>query len=143
MLQKLKILIRAALITLSVMSPLVFAVPAHAQLFPNSKEEACKGANLQNTACNPGQTADAQLRINSVIAAAINILSLIVGVISVIMIIVGGLKYITSAGDSSGVNSAKNTILYAIIGLAVTAMAQIIVRFVLGRILGTPAPPAT
>ncbi len=49
------------------------------------------------------------------------------------MIIVGGLKYITSGGDSGNITSAKNTILYAIVGLIVVALAQIIVRFVLQR----------
>lgn len=64
----------------------------------------------------------------------INIFSIVVGVISVIMIIIGGLKYITSSGDSNNVTSAKNTILYAVIGLVVVAFAQIIVLFVLENI---------
>ncbi len=58
----------------------------------------------------------------------------ITGAISVIMIVIGGLKYVLSAGDSSGVQSAKNTILYAIIGLVVTLFAQVIVSFVLSKL---------
>lgn len=58
----------------------------------------------------------------------------ITGAISVIMIVVGGLKYVLSAGDSAGVQSAKNTILYAIIGLVVTIFAQVIVSFVLSKL---------
>jgi hypothetical protein len=77
---------------------------------------------------------DAQDEVNNTLRLAINILTLIVGVISVIMIIVGGLKYITSGGDSSNVQGAKNTIMYAIIGLVVVALAQIIVNFVLGNV---------
>ena len=57
----------------------------------------------------------------------------IVGVVAVIMIIVGGLKYITSGGDSGNISGAKNTILYAVIGLIFVALAQVIVRFVLAR----------
>ncbi|MBX4197631.1 pilin [Candidatus Saccharibacteria bacterium] len=53
------------------------------------------------------------------------------GVIAVIMIIVGGFRYITSGGNPESTKSARNTILYAIIGLVVVALAQIIVRFVL------------
>ena len=49
------------------------------------------------------------------------------------MIMVGGLKYMTSQGDSANVASAKNTILYAVIGLVVVALAQVIVKFVLDR----------
>ena len=58
----------------------------------------------------------------------------ITGAISVIMIVIGGLKYVFSAGDSAGVQSAKNTILYAIIGLVVTLFAQVIVIFVLSKL---------
>lgn len=73
----------------------------------------------------------AEERVNEIIQLVINVFSLVVGVVSVIMIIIGGLKYITSGGDSGNVSGAKNTILYAIIGLVVVALAQIIVRFVL------------
>ena len=64
----------------------------------------------------------------------INILLFVAGAISVIVIIVGGIKYVTSAGDSAGVNNAKNTILYAVIGLAIAVMAFAIVNFVIGRL---------
>jgi hypothetical protein len=56
-----------------------------------------------------------------------------VGFVAVIMIIIGGLKYVTYSGDSSNINSAKNTILYAVVGLVVVALAQIIVKFVLAK----------
>jgi Type IV secretion system pilin len=54
-------------------------------------------------------------------------------VAAVIAIIISGLRYVTSAGDSNSINGAKNTILYAVIGLVIVAMAQIIVKFVLGK----------
>ena len=76
---------------------------------------------------------DAAGRVSDLLRKVINIFSWIVGVIAVIMIIVGGLKYITSGGDSSNVSSAKNTILYALVGLVIVALAQFIVRFVLGQ----------
>jgi hypothetical protein len=46
------------------------------------------------------------------------------------MIVIGGIKFATSAGDASGVSSAKNTILYAVIGLVVALMASGIVLLV-------------
>ena len=61
----------------------------------------------------------------------INIFSIVVGSVSVIMIIIGGFRYIISGGDSTGVSGAKNTILYAIVGLVIVLFAQVIVRFVL------------
>jgi Type IV secretion system pilin len=75
--------------------------------------------------------------VNELITNIVNIFSVIVGIIAVIMIIWGGLKYITSGGDSGNVTGAKNTILYAIIGLIIVALAQIIVRFVLGQATNT------
>jgi hypothetical protein len=76
--------------------------------------------------------------INNVITIAVNIMSSLVGVVAVIMIIVAGFKYVTSGGDSNSVASAKNTLVYAIVGLVVVAFAQIIVRFVLQKATGTP-----
>ena len=64
----------------------------------------------------------------------INIFSIVVGAVSVIMIIIGGFRYIISGGDSSGVSGAKNTILYAVVGLIIVLFAQIIVRFVIANL---------
>jgi hypothetical protein len=66
-----------------------------------------------------------------VVRRIINIFSIVVGAVSVVMIIIGGFRYIISGGDSSGVSSAKNTILYAIVGLVIVLFAQVIIRFVL------------
>ncbi len=79
---------------------------------------------------------EASDRVSEIIETVINVFSIVVGVVSVIMIIIGGLKYITSGGDSGNVTGAKNTILYAIIGLVVVALAQVIVRFVLQQAIG-------
>ena len=93
------------------------------------------GSNLDAT--NPEAnacTVDPQsTNFSSLLKKIINIFSLIVGVIAVVMIIVGGLKYITSGGESSNVSGAKNTIIYAIVGLVIVALAQFIVHFVLAN----------
>ena len=70
---------------------------------------------------------------DSLMKRVINIFSVVVGSVSVIMIIIGGFRYIISGGDSAGVSSAKNTILYAIVGLVIVLFAQVIVRFVLSN----------
>lgn len=118
-------------------APLV-AFAGVANAVDNIETGVCAGANFdssQANSCDPATTkAAAEKSVNDIIATVINILSLVVGVVSVIMIIVGGLKYITSGGDSTAVSSAKNTILYAIVGLVVVVLAQVIVRFVLGRV---------
>ncbi len=70
----------------------------------------------------------------STITNIINLLLFIIGVISVIFIILGGIRFVTSQGDSSQVSSARNTILYAVIGLVVAMMAFAIVNWVVGEI---------
>lgn len=104
---------------------------------PDLSNGLCAGVNLDvNSNCSsggltPGQT---NQKLNDIIHTVINLLSVIVGVVAVIMIIIGGLRYITSGGSDTSVTGAKNTILYAIIGLIIVALAQILVRFVLSKV---------
>ncbi len=58
----------------------------------------------------------------------------VLGFLAVIMLIIGGVKYTTSAGDAKAVTDAKNTILYALIGLAIAILSYSIVKFVIGLI---------
>lgn len=97
-------------------------------LAQTNTDDVCEGVKLTGGGCEDDGS------ISKVIQTIINILSIITGVVAVIMIIIGGLRYVTSAGDSNNLSSAKNTILYAIIGLVVVAMAQVIVRFVISKI---------
>lgn len=90
-------------------------------------------SSVDNPNCSIDEGVQSE-KLNDIIKLVINIFSLVVGLAAVIMIIIGGLKYITSGGDSGNIQSAKNTILYAIIGLVVVALAQFIVRFVLSRV---------
>ena len=67
---------------------------------------------------------------SGVFTTIVNTLLFIVGAVSVIMLIWGGIKYMTSGGDSNKLTSAKNTILYTIIGIAVAALSYAIVMWV-------------
>lgn len=66
----------------------------------------------------------------------INLLLFGIGIVAIILIIHSGLKYITSRGDPANIKSAKDTLLYAVIGLIVALMAFTIVNFVLERFGG-------
>ncbi|MBS7346359.1 MAG: hypothetical protein KIG14_01465, partial [Candidatus Sacchiramonaceae bacterium] len=68
-----------------------------------------------------------------------NVLLFLIGVLSVIMLIFGGLRYIISGGNAKSVESAKNTILYAIVGLVVAILAFAIVNFVVGTFVPSGA----
>lgn len=127
-----------ASLSLFVMFSLGMAVPALAQSTQDQINNGlCSGSNLQFTE-NPGQCnvagTDATSKINDIVHTIVNLLSAVVGIVAVIMIIVGGFRYITSGGNDTSVTAAKNTILYAIIGLVVVALAQIIVRFTLSKL---------
>ena len=81
--------------------------------------------------CN-GNTNGLPNAIVSIIDAVI----LVSGLVAVAFIIVGGVNYMTSAGDASKTQKAKNTIMYSVIGLIICALAFVIVNFVIGTILG-------
>lgn len=60
-----------------------------------------------------------------------NVFLFALGAIAVIMIIIGGIRYVLSGGDSTSITGAKNTIMYAVIGLVVAILAYAIVNFVI------------
>lgn len=105
-----------------------------AQDGPELQTSLCGGAEfLQLGAGGDCDSSVPQDNINDLITSVVNIFSMIVGVIAVIFIVYGGFKYITSGGDSGKISAAQQSIIYAIVGLVVVALAQIIVRFVLFR----------
>jgi len=65
-----------------------------------------------------------------------NVMLYLVGAVSVIMLIIGGIRYVVSGGDSTAVQGAKNTILYAIVGIVVALLAYAVVSFVIGSFAG-------
>jgi hypothetical protein len=64
-----------------------------------------------------------------------NVMLFVVGAISVIMVVIGGLRYVISGGNSGNVTAAKNTILYAIVGLIISIMAYAIINFVISSFI--------
>jgi hypothetical protein len=102
-----------------------FAPSAHAiDIFAN----ACEGGG-DNAVC-AARADDFAVLVQNIIST----LLAVIGVVAVIMLIIGGFRYVTSNGDSSAITSAKNTILYSVVGIVVAASAFAIVNFVLGRI---------
>jgi type IV secretion system pilin len=93
---------------------------------------ACNAAG--STTCDPTTSSKS---LSDTIAKVINILSVVAGALAVVMIIIGGFRYTTSAGSAEATKSARNTIVYAVIGLIIIALAQIIVHFVLNNVTNT------
>jgi type IV secretion system pilin len=92
----------------------------------DAKQDVCNGiGEATGGSCSGGSGG-----ISSLLKTIIELLSWVVGAVSVIMIIIGGLRYVTSGGNDQNLASAKNTVIYALIGLVIVALAQIIVEFV-------------
>jgi hypothetical protein len=98
-------------------------------------------ASPQSTVCSTlgagndcNSTPSNGIDVNSAVTAVVNILSSVVGVIAVIMIIIAGIRFMTANGNSSNIASARSTMIYALVGLVVVALAQIIVNYVLSRV---------
>lgn len=125
--KKISLFIKVVIVT---MMSVAFISPV--MVAASNKDAVCQGVGAVSggSGCS---TPSGSSSINDVIKKGLNLFSAVIGIIAVVMIMVGGIKYITSQGDAAQVNSAKNTILYAAIGLVVVALAQIIVQFVLSR----------
>jgi len=61
----------------------------------------------------------------------------VIGIIAVVMLILGGIRYTTSQGDAEAIKSAKNTILYAIIGIVVAFAAFALVNYIVTQLNAT------
>ena len=100
---------------------------------PSSAPEVCQ-EYFDSRTDEPGNDG-----VVAFLGEVVSILSIIVGIASVIAVIIGGLFYITSAGDPQKLTRARNTIIYAVIGIAVAAVSQLIILFVLDRVASSDA----
>ena len=95
----------------------------------NGNDLSLKSGNTSAKPCSGDATG-----LNNLLDKVINVFSLIVGAIAVIMIIVGGFRYVISSGNDQAVGGAKNTIIFALVGLVIVALAQFLVHFVIGQL---------
>lgn len=95
----------------------------------NSIRIALGGANL-GTNCATSECVNPATMISSAIQWIIGI----AGIVSAIFVVYGGISYSTSAGDPGKVKKAKDMILYALIGLIIVGIAEIITAFVTNTI---------
>jgi hypothetical protein len=104
----------------------------------NVLDQACNSGATASTSCKDRSTQTTQNNSiygpNGILTKAARIVALLVGIASVIMIIIGGLRYVMASGDPNSINGAKNSIIYAIVGLIVALVATGIIQFVLDRL---------
>jgi hypothetical protein len=104
-------------------------------VYADAKTAVCAGISATaNGSCATGGTS-----LDTAVKFGIQTLGLVAGIIGVIMVIIGGMKYMTSQGDGSQISAAKNTIIYAVVGLVIAALSQFIVHFVLTKANGQQA----
>lgn len=92
--------------------------------------DQCDDVDVESSICesvDSEQSGD----LPNMLGIIINTLLILIGMVSVVMIVIGGFRYTMSRGEASEVKTAKDIILYAIIGLVVAVMAYAIVNFVL------------
>ena len=119
--------------------PVLAPATAYADFTSNQlQNKLCQGTNADTdgSSGNCDDTTGGGTNLEGIMRKVIQVFSIIVGFVAVVMIIVGGIKYITSGGDSGNISGAKNTIVYAIIGLIIVALAQVLVHFVLKNVTG-------
>lgn len=108
----------------------LFIAPVSVEAFNGAVQSgvnAARGTDVPSTLLGDG----------GALTTIVNALLFIIGFLSVIMLIFGGLRYIISGGNAAAVTTAKNTILYAIVGLIIAIFAYAIVNFVIGSLTGT------
>lgn len=125
MIRRLSLMLASLLMGAAILMPAAVTTAATTQT--DAKNRVCEGLG----GCNP---APGEKSANDVVQLVVNILSTIVAVVAILVIIFAGFRYVIATGDSAKISSAKDTILYAIVGLIVAAMAQVIVRFILNKL---------
>jgi hypothetical protein len=129
--KRLQTFITALTALLLVLTPLAHPATTYG-IETESSKFACEGAQdgSAGTSCTDESSADT---VSKIIRVAIGIFQAIIGVISLFVIILSGLNYVTAGGDAGKVKTARERIIYAVIGLIIVGVAQIIVQFALNR----------
>jgi hypothetical protein len=133
MIQKLKNAVLILALSLGLAVPAFVGVASAAQAPNTITSGLCDGVNDAAGGSKADCVADTSGAgsLKTVAGKIVNIFSILVGIVAVIMVIYGGFRYITSGGDSGKVGNAKNTLIYAVVGLIIVALAQFLVHYVL------------
>ncbi|HSW79697.1 MAG TPA: hypothetical protein VLG47_02870 [Candidatus Saccharimonadales bacterium] len=132
MFKKIKLFVLATLVianfgvaTTAAAAAAPLALVAH-PVVADFQSDACGGVGqVGGTGC--GKANDT---ISNLMHVALNLLSLAAGFIAVVMVIISGIKFMTAAGDASQISSARQSLIYAMVGIIVAALAQLLVHFV-------------
>lgn len=125
------VVVAIAAVTAVLPATLTFAVtPAT----PASKEALCRGAGGTWGGSECSNAADKTGGVDTLFKTVTDVVLFLTAAVAVVMIIIGGLRYTTSGGDQAALKNAKNTILYAVIGLIVAILAYGAINFVIQQV---------
>ena len=128
-------LLLAIYLTLTI--AMALSSPGYALCSSSSSASLCSACSGLTT-LDPAQGCSSNgSGVNSLITTTISILSWIVGILAIIMIIISGIRFILSSGNANNVESAKKTLIYAIVGLVIAAIAQLLVSGVFSSVAAT------
>lgn len=138
-------MIKRTLLLLALLVIPALAVPATVGAVDVFDEQVCAKYEGQSNASKPTVCRDKEISVNGeqqnplfgnrgIITTIINILTAIVAIVAVITIILAGLRFITSGSNPQDVSKSREQIIYAVIGLIIASLAQVLVRFILSRL---------
>lgn len=124
------LVVPALVLGLSFVAPVASAACDSSNLSLSSGADCAQGADQPGTLFGDGSD-------DGLFKKIVNIMLFVVGAVAVIMLIIGGIRYVTSGGAQDHVTAAKNTIMYAIIGIVVAVLAYAVVNFVVSGLKTT------
>jgi len=130
-------MMRRLLLAVMLLSLCLLATPRTAAAFDpfgGTGGVDCSGDASSSAVCTDKTTTNPISGSNGVLLNITKIVAFVGGVAAVILLIIGGLRYITSNGDPNAISGAKNTIVGALIGLAVIVLATSLITFVVDKL---------
>ena len=118
----------------------VILASASSTIIPTFAADPCDNLPSTSEAYQALGCSNSSTNLSIVIQNILNSVIAVSGLIAVIFIIIGGVQYMTSTGDSSKIEKAKKTILYAVIGLIICALAAAITNWTIAVINNSATP---
>ncbi len=132
------VMFRQAAVTMLMLTLGLFAAPlAFADQSGKISQPACKAAADAGQAAPPGcngTTLESTGTTTGYLDVLMNALVFVGAATAVIFIIVGGIRFMTATGDPGRIKQAKDTVLYAVLGLVVLLLVRFIIAFVVGSV---------
>lgn len=129
------------LASLAISFGLLFALPSSAAAAWNPFGDACSGAGADSAACQDAKSQagssgnqDPLTGSDGLLMKITNVVAVIAGIAAVIIIVLAGLRMVTSGGSTEDIAGARRALIYAVVGLAVIALARVIIGLILGML---------